>query len=67
MLEPGDYFRDWGPWGWLWAIGLYAFLSGLLLAPMATAGQAPAALVFVALPGAVLMRASVRGAGGGRV
>lgn len=63
MREPGDYFEDWGPWGWLWAVGLYVFLLGLLLAPVAVAGQVPAVLPFVALPGAVLLRAADRCAG----
>ena len=69
MLEATDYFQDWGPWGWIWAIGLSAFLLGLILAPFAWSGEASGALFFAALPGAVLMRAaakvnSVRGSSG---
>ncbi|MEE9592444.1 MAG: hypothetical protein V3W28_02560 [Thermoplasmata archaeon] len=58
MREASDYFQDWGPWGWLWALGLYVFLLGLLLVPLAMAGQVPAVLFLASLPGAVLMRAS---------
>ena len=59
MLEATDYFRDWGAWGWIWAVGLSAFLLGLILAPLALWGEASGALFFAALPGAVLMRAAV--------
>lgn len=58
MLEASAYFRDWGPWGWVWAVGLYAFLLGLLLAPLALAGVTSGALLFAPMPGAVLMRAA---------
>lgn len=62
MLEPRDFFRDWGPWGWLWGLGLVAFLLGLFLVPLALAGQVPAVLLFTSTPGAVLMWGSARGA-----
>ncbi len=58
MLEATRYFRDWGAWGWIWAVGLVAFLLGLILAPLALSGEASGALFFAALPGAVLMRAA---------
>lgn len=60
MREARDYFRDWGSWGWLWALGLYVFLLGLLLLPLAAAGQVPGVLSFASLPGAALMRASAK-------
>ncbi|MCJ2531417.1 MAG: hypothetical protein LN413_03760 [Candidatus Thermoplasmatota archaeon] len=63
MLEASAYFRDWGPWGWAWAVGLFAFLLGLLLAPLAMSGVTPGALLFAPLPGAVLMRAAATSAG----
>ena len=58
MLEAIRYFRDWGPWGWVWAVGLYAFLLGLILAPLALAGEVSGVLFFAAIPGAMLMRAA---------
>lgn len=60
MLEATHYFQDWGPWGWVWAQGLYAFLLGLIVAPLASAGEVPGALFFAALPGALLMRTAVK-------
>jgi hypothetical protein len=63
VWEASEYFRDWGFWGWLWALGLYVFLLGLLLIPLAVAGQVPGALLCTSLPGFVLMRASTKSAG----
>ncbi len=63
MLEASAYFRDWGPWGWVWAGGLYAFLLGLVLAPLALSGVTPGALLFAPVPGAILMRAGATSAG----
>ena len=58
MLEAKRYFQDWGPWGWVWAVGLHAFLLGLILAPLALAGEVSGVLFFAAIPGAMLMRAA---------
>ncbi|MFQ5553512.1 MAG: hypothetical protein ACE5EW_07345 [Thermoplasmata archaeon] len=56
MLEPEDFGRDWGPWGWVWAFGLWAFLLGLLFASQAFSGSVPWVTVSIPIVGALLMR-----------
>ncbi|MFQ6013100.1 MAG: hypothetical protein ACE5LS_05600 [Thermoplasmata archaeon] len=59
-MEPRHFFKDWGVWGWLWALGWFGFILGLLLAPASWGGLLSPGLLLLPALGAFLMRASER-------
>lgn len=60
MLEPGAYFKDWGVYGWIWALGWFGFVLGLLLVPESLMGRASPLVLSLPALGALLMVGSVR-------
>ncbi len=63
-MDPRFLFKDWGIWGWTWALGWFGFVLGLVLVPEVTKGAVPSLVLLVPLAGAALMVASSRLAGG---
>lgn len=58
MLEPGSFVRDWGIWGWIWALGWFGFVLGILLAPEVLRGHTSSLVLLMPALGAALMLAS---------
>lgn len=63
MPAPDALFRDWGAWGWFWALGWFGFILGLLLVPDVLAGLGSPLLLLLPPAGAALMLGSAEVAG----
>jgi hypothetical protein len=66
MLGPHSFARDWGVWGWIWALGWFGFVLGVLLVPDALRGNGPLLVLVLPVIGAFLMLTSSRRALGRR-
>ncbi len=57
-MDPRSLFRDWGIWGWTWALGWFGFVLGLVMIPDVVSGSAPFSILFLPVGGAALMLTS---------
>ncbi|MFQ5838678.1 MAG: hypothetical protein ACE5HJ_07830 [Thermoplasmata archaeon] len=60
MLKPGSFTKDWGIWGWIWALGWFGFVLGILLAPEVLRGHTSFLVLLMPAMGGLLMFASSR-------
>lgn len=58
MLGPHAFAKDWGMWGWIWALGWFGFVLGILLLPDAIRGNGPLLVLALPVMGALLMLTS---------
>lgn len=59
-MDPRFYLRDWGAWGWIWALGWLWFVLGIVLIPEFLKGTTSSIVFLLPLAGAALMLASSR-------